>query len=202
MMRVVVAGGMRDEAVRVSKRVRESVPRCPLGRQLEGVIADKWEESLLGLLDDADRAMRCDGDAPWLREAVELQVHAELLIAVSVLLLASETWIGQGRATPTKTRLALLVGGVGLIHGLGFGGVLLELGSTRGGAVKTLFGFNIGIELGQLALFSVWTVLEISVGRGAERGWAAFRRTVNLTAGILGAFWTIDRTMGWLQELL
>ena len=136
------------------------------------------------------------GFAPWSSGATEL------LIAVSVLLLASETWIGQGRATPTKTRLALLVGGVGLIHGLGFGGVLLELGSTRGGAVKTLFGFNIGIELGQLALFSVWTVLEISVGRGAERGWAAFRRTVNLTAGILGAFWTIDRTMGWLQELL
>lgn len=40
----------------------------------------------------------------------------------------------------------------GLIHGFGFGGSLLELGIGREQVVTMLIGFNLGVELGQLAL--------------------------------------------------
>jgi len=40
--------------------------------------------------------------------------------------------------------------GFGLIHGVGFAGILLELELPRGDQVAALFGFNLGVELGQL----------------------------------------------------
>ena len=38
----------------------------------------------------------------------------------------------------------------GLIHGFGFGGFLFEVGFSEPNLLKALFGFNVGVELGQL----------------------------------------------------
>jgi hypothetical protein len=40
----------------------------------------------------------------------------------------------------------------GLIHGFGFASVLTDLGLPRDALVSSLFGFNVGVELGQLAI--------------------------------------------------
>ena len=48
----------------------------------------------------------------------------------------------------------------GFVHGLGFSGVLLEQELPRGKLVAALFGFNLGVELGQLAIVAaVWPFL-------------------------------------------
>ena len=52
-----------------------------------------------------------------------------------------------------------LVSLFGLVHGFGFAGPLQDLGLREGHLLLPLLGFNLGVELGQLAL--VWT---------AERG--------------------------------
>jgi hypothetical protein len=44
----------------------------------------------------------------------------------------------------------------GLIHGFGFASVLAELGLPRDALVLSLLGFNIGVELGQLAIVTVF----------------------------------------------
>ncbi|MCU0275213.1 MAG: HupE/UreJ family protein [Acidimicrobiales bacterium] len=42
--------------------------------------------------------------------------------------------------------------GFGLFHGLGFAGLLADLGLDRTNRVWSLLGFNVGVELGQLAI--------------------------------------------------
>jgi hypothetical protein len=44
----------------------------------------------------------------------------------------------------------------GLVHGFGFASVLTDLGLPRGALVSSLFGFNLGVELGQLAIVSAF----------------------------------------------
>lgn len=44
----------------------------------------------------------------------------------------------------------------GLIHGFGFASVLSDLALTKGNLGLSLFGFNLGIEIGQLAIVSVF----------------------------------------------
>jgi hypothetical protein len=49
----------------------------------------------------------------------------------------------------------------GFVHGLGFSGVLLEQELPRGQLLQALFGFNIGVELGQLAIVAfIWPLLQ------------------------------------------
>lgn len=43
----------------------------------------------------------------------------------------------------------------GLFHGFGFADVLAELGVTNQNALLSLFGFNLGVEIGQLAIIAV-----------------------------------------------
>jgi hypothetical protein len=46
--------------------------------------------------------------------------------------------------------------GFGLIHGFGFAGALRDLGLPTGSLALSLFGFNVGVELGQLAIVGVF----------------------------------------------
>ncbi len=53
--------------------------------------------------------------------------------------------------------------GFGLVHGLGFASVLAELGLPRGSRALALFGFNFGVELGQLAIVAAFLPLALAV---------------------------------------
>jgi hypothetical protein len=49
----------------------------------------------------------------------------------------------------------------GFVHGLGFSGVLLEQELPRAQLVQALLGFNVGVELGQLAIVAcIWPILQ------------------------------------------
>lgn len=79
----------------------------------------------------------------------------------------------------------------GLVHGLGFASVLRELELPRAELAKALFGFNVGVEIGQLALVAL--VLPLAY---------ALRRTpvysrVGLAAGSAAIAFI---AFGWLAE--
>jgi hypothetical protein len=106
----------------------------------------------------------------------------EALIAFSLVLVANEAWRAQRRGrgslerqAPTLTTRfpAALAFGFGLVHGLGFGGALKEMGLPEGDRVLALLGFNLGVELGQLAFVAVLLVLvklwELVARRSAQR---------------------------------
>ncbi|OAI29160.1 hypothetical protein A1355_16845 [Methylomonas koyamae] len=52
-------------------------------------------------------------------------------------------------------RRVWLAFGFGLIHGMGIAGVLLDLALPKSGQALALLGFNLGVELGQLAIIAV-----------------------------------------------
>ena len=84
----------------------------------------------------------------------------------------------------------------GLIHGLGFAGALEDIGLGRDGApiIAPLIAFNLGIELGQLAialpLFGVlWKLRAISPHGFARAG----VKIASLLVAVVGLLWLIQR---------
>ncbi|MYM75208.1 HupE/UreJ family protein [Duganella sp. FT134W] len=55
--------------------------------------------------------------------------------------------------------------GFGLIHGFGFASVLIDLGLPKGALLASLFGFNLGVEIGQLCIVAVFLPLAFSLRR-------------------------------------
>ena len=70
----------------------------------------------------------------------------EPLIALSIVYVAVENILAD-RLRPWRPAIVFLFG---LLHGLGFAGVLSEFGLAPGQFAVSLISFNIGVELGQL----------------------------------------------------
>ena len=82
----------------------------------------------------------------------------------------------------------------GLVHGLGFSGVLLEQALPKAQLVKALFGFNVGVELGQLAIVVVlWPLLQWLRGRDLHRRVVA---ATSLAGTAVGTFALVVRAFG------
>lgn len=75
---------------------------------------------------------------------------------VESIIAASVAFVAINALYPmVKDRIWVLVFGFGLFHGLGFAGNLEYLGLAKGSLLYPLAGFNVGVELGQLALIVV-----------------------------------------------
>ena len=84
--------------------------------------------------------------------------------------------------------------GFGLIHGFGFASVLTDLGLPRDALVTSLFGFNVGVELGQLAIVAVFLPLAFAL-----RSTKFYSRIVftggSITVALLAAVWLAERAL-------
>ena len=120
----------------------------------------------------------------------------EACIAASVLLVAREAT----HRDPTVVRRWpwLAAGGFGLIHGLGFAGALGEIGIARAAVASRLVWFNVGVELGQLAVVGAVMVLAW-VGRRLFANLPWFGRRVHhatcYVLGTLAAWWLVERVV-------
>lgn len=115
----------------------------------------------------------------------------EPIIAASIVYVAIENILMPNMS---KWR-PYVVFGFGLLHGLGFAGVLTEFGIPTGQFVTALIGFNIGVELGQLTVIALCFVLI-----GAWFGNASWYRRAIIIPGsviiaLIGAYWFIERTV-------
>jgi hydrogenase/urease accessory protein HupE len=120
---------------------------------------------------------------------------------VEASIAASIAWVGAvvvwrvWRNRPSESGLigrVLVVFACGLLHGLGFAGVLGDVGLPDGELVPALIGFNVGVELGQLLVIGAAAV---SIGLLRSRAW--YPRRVALPLGLViaaaGLFWTVER---------
>jgi hypothetical protein len=97
---------------------------------------------------------------------------------------------------PARVRAAVAFA-FGLIHGFGFAGVLAQLELPPSRLAVALFGFNAGVELGQLGVVAaLWPALALLARTHRGR----FHRLVAEVgaAGIcgLGVFWFLTRALG------
>lgn len=117
------------------------------------------------------------------------EAAVEALIALTVLLAA----LDNIRPFVPGPRWAV-VGLFGLVHGIGFAGPLKDLGLRGLELVAPLLAFNLGVELGQLAVVALLLPLALAV-----RAAAAYRRWV-VPAGsgaiaLLAAVWCVERSL-------
>lgn len=71
---------------------------------------------------------------------------------VEVGIAATVIVVALNNVFPLVQRLSVLTFGFGLLHGMGFAGVLNELGLPGDQKLLTVLAFNVGVELGQLAI--------------------------------------------------
>ena len=112
----------------------------------------------------------------------------ESAIAASIIVAAlNNVW-------PLVTaRLWMLAFGFGLIHGFGFASVLADLGLPKTGLAVALLGFNLGVEIGQLAI--VAALLPVIY---ALKAWPQYRRIAmplgSLAMAALAGVWLLERS--------
>jgi hypothetical protein len=118
----------------------------------------------------------------------------EPAIALSLVLVGVDNLLvggtESGRRRDLRAPMAALFG---LVHGFGFAAVLREFGLPQAAVGWSLFGFNAGVELGQLALV-VPLSLALAVLR-RQRPVAAGRIAVvgSTVVALAGAFWFVQR---------
>ena len=111
----------------------------------------------------------------------------ESSIAASVVLAAANNlglWVINARWA--------LAFAFGLIHGFGFANALRDLGLADGRFVPALLGFNLGVEVGQLAIVGVFVPLAFRLRH------TRFYRRIVLTGGsalviCIASLWLIER---------
>lgn len=113
----------------------------------------------------------------------------EPLIAVSIVYVAIEN-IARPRLTPWRVGLVF---GFGLLHGMGFAGVLSQLGLPRSEFLTALLCFNGGVELGQLTVILVAFLLFGLPFR--EKPWYRQRVVIpaSLAIAVVGLEWAVQR---------
>lgn len=86
----------------------------------------------------------------------------EMLIPVTILLTAVDTWINRNKrhvGRQAMSRKYVIAGVFGAIHGMGFSSQFLELEAEKN-LMLTWFPFNLGIEIGQV----LFVVLVMGIG--------------------------------------
>jgi hypothetical protein len=136
----------------------------------------------------------------------------EFLIPVTIVLTGIENLILRDRAAQSSAgkHRPVFAGVFGLVHGAGFAEYLRSLFVDE--VVVPLFGFNVGIELGQLVVLTVaiavywmidravkaldrsWTIVHEGTGRpGTLRPFEVRMVGVSLLVTVVAAGWALER---------
>lgn len=111
----------------------------------------------------------------------------ESVIAASVVLAALNNvrpLVGEGRW--------MVAFAFGLVHGFGFASVLADLGLPEQALLLALLGFNVGVELGQLAIVCVFLPVAYAVRETTiYRNWVL--RGGSVAIAVLAALWFVER---------
>jgi hydrogenase/urease accessory protein HupE len=115
----------------------------------------------------------------------------EPLIALSIAYIGIENCLSS-KLQPWRV---VLVFCFGLLHGMGFAGVLTEIGLPRSEFVTALITFNVGVELGQLVVILIAFLL---LGWWRNAVWYRSRIVIPLSVLIsaIGLYWTWERIFG------
>ena len=115
----------------------------------------------------------------------------EPMIALSIAYVAIENLV----VSELKPWRLALVFSFGLLHGMGFAGVLRDLGLPRPAFLTALLTFNMGVEAGQLSVIAI----AFAVCAYWQRDRLTYRRFIvqpaSLAIAILGLVWTVQRAL-------
>lgn len=120
---------------------------------------------------------------------------AEVLIAFSIVVAFAEV-VRNDPQTLIRQRPWLIGFGFGLLHGLGFAGALTGIGLPPGEIPLALLAFNLGIEVGQLALVGILLLTGLALrDAGLQRIGPAWRTLPLYGVGALVGLWFWQRVV-------
>jgi len=121
----------------------------------------------------------------------------EPAIAASIVYVALENFFSRNVDKRWRDTFSF-----GLIHGFGFASALQQFGLPRGAVIPALGAFNIGVELGQVAIVAV--IIPVLIGldwlmavarEASPARTASLVYTLSAIIAILGCYWIIERTI-------
>jgi len=119
---------------------------------------------------------------------VKLQLSlVEPLIFLSIVWVAIENTIFK---QTTKWR-PLVIFGFGLLHGLGFAALLTQYGLPKDNFISLLLAFNVGVELGQLAVLIMAFILVRVIFRKSQNK-NQLKIPASIIIGLVGLYWFVD----------
>ena len=110
----------------------------------------------------------------------------ELGIAISVAITA------LNNVYPIIMRLGLVTFGFGLLHGMGFASVFGDLNAQSGSLVMNVFAFNLGVEIGQLAIVALLLPILILL-RNVRLYSKAIMPIASSIIAVIAINWTLQR---------
>jgi hypothetical protein len=113
------------------------------------------------------------------------------MIALSIAYVAIENLV----TTELKTWRVALVFSFGLLHGMGFAGVLHDLGLPRSDFLAALVTFNLGVEAGQLSVVAIAFLLVGYWRRNALSYRRLIAQPASMAIALMGLYWTIQRLL-------
>jgi hydrogenase/urease accessory protein HupE len=123
------------------------------------------------------------------------QRPVEAVIALSILFLAVEIAKKREGAPRLSERIPWVVAfGFGLLHGFGFAGALQEIGLPESDVPTALLTFNLGVEVGQLAIVLTALGALHLLRRFAKAAEMPLLKLATYAIGITASFWFIERT--------
>jgi hydrogenase/urease accessory protein HupE len=156
------------------------VALCLLNTQLKTII---WQATAFTIAHSITLALSMQG-------VIELPAQiVEPVIALSIVFIAVENMLLKD----LKLWRVLIVFFFGLVHGLGFAGVLNEVGLPPGQFFSALFFFNVGVELGQVAvILLVYLLLIKPWGKTPHyRKYVVF--PLSLLIAVVALYWFFER---------
>jgi hypothetical protein len=115
------------------------------------------------------------------------------LSVVEPLIFLSIVWVALENSLFKKTTKwrPLVIFGFGLLHGLGFATLLTEYGLPKNNFISLLLAFNIGVELGQLAVLLIAFILVRIIFRKSQNK-NQLKIPASVIIGLTGLFWFIE----------
>ncbi|QEC70182.1 HupE/UreJ family protein [Panacibacter ginsenosidivorans] len=116
----------------------------------------------------------------------------EPIIALSIAFVAVENIL----LNELKPWRVVIVFFFGLVHGLGFASALGEVGLPRNNFYTSIIAFNIGVELGQIAvILLVFGLLIIPFGKRLNFK-KQFVYPLSIMIALVAGYWTVERIIG------
>ncbi len=113
----------------------------------------------------------------------------EPIIALSIMFVAVENMLAK-KLSPWRIAIVFLFG---LIHGMGFASSLNETGLPPGKFYTAILSFNIGVEIGQIAVIAA--MFTFIINRFKKRTWYKTKIVHGISSVItlIAFYWTIER---------
>jgi hydrogenase/urease accessory protein HupE len=116
----------------------------------------------------------------------------EPAIALSIVFIGADNLLVRRAAAPRDIR-AGVAAVFGLVHGFGFAAVLKEFGLPAAALGWSLFSFNLGVEIGQLAIVIVVASALAAIRRRDELLGERLALAGSVVVILAGSYWFIER---------